>query len=416
MRNFPHRTRAAVLPLLAGLLAGACRELPGDNPVVGPDNARPSAMYSPDPEIDQSDTYYLAEIQQEGRTTVEAQSPITDPATGAVSNHYTAQHEPETQLVEGGYDHYGRIIQVLDQTNAAGDPLTTAVNATRRTRSVEDYITRYDEFRQPVPNELDPAGPMEPMGATPSHEQITDGLILDAAAVDALPELTPAAEPLAPAAGPRASIVRARPDEIQITNELTADDFALFPAKQADAPAASGRTMRTYRRRGQKYLLSEVEVATTHASGVARVHQRQVSRIRLLRYHENPRKDRERREKRRGRPVPAAMTPLQFEEVCPMSVGSAADACEPPPPDDPPPPPPPYEDPCPRVTSGVNVLLARDLQRRRHVVADGPVGPLFLPDQRAHPAQHQLVQFNPHPARRAAARAAPLRRNRTDRT
>lgn len=355
MRVLPPMKLSALLLVLTGTVLGACQDQPDENSLVGPENSHPSAYYAADSEIDQSDTYYLAEVVQEGSTTVETQGPITDPVTGEVSHQLTAHHETETQRVEGGYDHYGQIIQVLDQTDALADPLLTPVNLTRRTRSVEDQLTRYDEYRQPVANEL---APVEMMGTGgPSHEQITDGLVLDAASVDALPELTPAAEPLVAAAGPRATIRRARPDEVQITNEIEPEEFGLgHPVKGANQPEQQGQVVRTYRRRGQKYLLEQVEATTTHKSATTRVRQRQVSRIRMLRFHENPQKDRQRREKRRGMARPTSMMPLGFEVICPMSVESTSETCEPPPPppDDPPPP---YEDPCPAVQSGPNVLF-----------------------------------------------------------
>lgn len=119
MRGLPSRFRPGRLVLvLACALVGACDDLRNDTPLVGPGNAGPFASYPPDPAIDPADTYYLAEVYQEGSTTVETQAPVTDPVTGAVSYQFTALHEPETQRVEGGYDKYGRIIQVLDQTDA----------------------------------------------------------------------------------------------------------------------------------------------------------------------------------------------------------------------------------------------------------------------------------------------------------
>jgi hypothetical protein len=57
-------------------------------------------------------------------------------------------HETEVQWVETGYDYSGRMIVVLDQTDAMGDPPSRPVNTTRRTRSVEDAITRYDINRR----------------------------------------------------------------------------------------------------------------------------------------------------------------------------------------------------------------------------------------------------------------------------
>lgn len=198
---------------------------------------------------------------------------------------------------------------------------------------------------------------MTGIGATPSHEQITDGLVLDAADVDALPDLSPAAAPLAAAAGPRATVRRPQPDEIQITNDIPPESFGSGHA--AGGEQVKAQAVRTFRGRGQKYVLERVEVAVTRQSaGGTRVRERQVSRVRLLRYHENPHRDRERRERRRGRPAPTEMMPQEYQDECAVvmswSVGTAT-SCEPPPP--PPEEEPPGADPCPQVYSGVNVLF-----------------------------------------------------------
>ncbi|MBW3571004.1 MAG: hypothetical protein KY467_07850 [Gemmatimonadetes bacterium] len=356
MRSIPHGSRLPTLVLLlAGTLAGACDDLPNDNPLIGPGNAGASANYQPDPEINPADTYYLAEVYQEGSTTIESQTPITDPVTGAVSYEFTVRHEPETQRVEGGYDYYGRIIQVLDQTDATPDPLLAPVNSTRRSRSVDDQITRYDENRQAVPDET---VYITAVGGGASHEQITDGLVLDAAAVDALPQLSPAAEPLSGAAGPHASVRRSGPGEIQITNDIPPESFAPgAAAAEGEAARVQARAVRTYAARGQKYLLQRVEVTVDRQTAGARVRERQVSRVRLLRYHQSPQHDRERRERRRGRPVRTQMEPQADGCITPLSTGLGTASCElspeePPPPDEPPP-----ADPCPQVYSGVNVLF-----------------------------------------------------------
>ncbi|HEY0024786.1 MAG TPA: hypothetical protein VGB24_17870 [Longimicrobium sp.] len=262
-----------------------------------------------------------------------------------------AYHVPETQRIEGGYDAYGRIIQVLDQTDPLEDPLTTPVNLTRRTRSVGDYLTRYDAYRQPVSNELQA---MQAVGAGPSHEQITDGLVLEAAAIDTLDALSPAAEPLAAAAGPRAVIKRPRPDEIQITNGLAPEEIGLGrPAKNAEQVQQHGEVVRTFRRRGPRYVLEQVEVTTSHNSPAGRVRQRQVNRLRMLRFHENPQKDRERREKRGSRPARNTITPLSFE-ICPDDGSPCGPEEEPPPA--------PPADPCPPAASGVNVLFQHGIR------------------------------------------------------
>jgi pimeloyl-ACP methyl ester carboxylesterase len=339
-------------PLLAAVLAGACDDRPDGSPLIGPGNAGASATYQPDPAINPADTYYLAEVYQEGSTTLESPTPITDPVTGAVSYQFTARHQPETQRVEGGYDYQGRIIQVLDQTDAIPDPLLVPVNSTRRSRSVEDQVTRYDENRQVVPNET---VYITGIGSDPSHEQITDGLVLDAAAVDALAELSPAAEPLAGAAGPHAGVRRSAPGEIQIANDIPPESFAP-DAGAGEGEPVQARAVRTYAARGQKYILERVEVTVDRQSANARVRERQVSRVRLLRYHENPAQDRARRDRRRGRPVPGEMEPQAGGCITPLSGGTGTASCELPP-EEPPPDELPAADPCPQVTTGVNVLF-----------------------------------------------------------
>jgi pimeloyl-ACP methyl ester carboxylesterase len=353
MRRFCRRLRA--LPLLAAVLAAACDDLPDGNPLIGPGNAGASATWQPDPAINPADTYYLAEVYQEGSTTIQSQTPITDPVTGAVGYQFTARHEPETQRVEGGYDSYGRIIQVLDQTDAMADPLLVPVNSTRRSRSVADAITRYDENRQVVPNETVYITGVE---GGPSHEQITDGLVLDAAAVDALPELSAAAEPLAGAAGPRASVRRSGPGEIQIANDIPPESFAVGAGGEDEPRQVQARAVRTYAARGQRYILERVEVTVDRQAAGARIRERQESRVRLLRYHQNPAQDRARRDRRRGRPVPGEMEPQGGGCISPTSAGVITVAtCEPPPDELPPPDQPPPADPCPQVNTGVTVLF-----------------------------------------------------------
>lgn len=119
-------------------------------------------------------------------------------------------------------------------------------------------------------------------------------------------------------------------------------------------PPSKGEYARTYRKRGSKYVLEEVEV-TSRRDGPrgGTVRQREVQRIRLVKLHENPARDRARREKRGARPASASIQP-QYVPVdrCTPDTLECGGGEEPPPP----PPPPPYVDPCP-ATGGVNLLF-----------------------------------------------------------
>ena len=233
----PPRVRSAVRAgtfLLATTLAlGACRDARHALTPLDPGAATPSLSAERPPTgsqsgIDPSDTHLMMEIVLEGSTTVESPVAIVDPVTGVSSHEWTIDHERETMTVEMGYDHDGREIQDLRETTAMGDPAVRAVNTTRRTWSVgEQDLVRYDAQGQVVPNQPGGGGCLDcidPYRAVPSPSavQITEGVVLDAAAVDALPALNAAAAPLAHAAGPAARVERASADRIRIVNDLSA--------------------------------------------------------------------------------------------------------------------------------------------------------------------------------------------------
>lgn len=324
--------------VLAACAVSACADTADPDP-LGPQGAEARRVYDPyviDPEINQGDTHYVMEIVQEGSTAYTSPEPITDPATGTTSHDLTVQHETENQVVQAGYDASYRTIHVLDETTPQHDPTLRAVNTTRRTRSVDDALARYGAGGQWLPD--DPA-PVEPMRtANPSYEQITDGVVLDARALDTLAVLTIAAEPVARAAGPRASVSRTAPDEIQIVNQLDDPAPRSASAPPGVLPPARGEHVRTYRRRGQTYVLEEVRLtAERDGANGGTVREYSLQKIRFVRLHENPARDRERRQRRARVPATSVpQSPLSYGEdnvVCPMS-GDCV------PPDDPPPPPP----------------------------------------------------------------------------
>lgn len=90
--------------LLAAFLISGC-DAPPD--LVEPTDrlapAGPSAStLSPEEDIDEGDTYYLADVVQEGSAVVTSDVPIMDPITGVETTEWTVEHETEYQRVEGG--------------------------------------------------------------------------------------------------------------------------------------------------------------------------------------------------------------------------------------------------------------------------------------------------------------------------
>lgn len=351
-RSLSFRFPAAVL--LALLLTSACSESSSNS--MGPDD--PPAMLAAeiallDPQIDYSDTNYLIEIVQQGSATISSPVPITDPVTRVQTNEWVVQHETERMRIEGGYDTYGRIIQILDETTPLLDPLTRTVNTTRRSVSVEDYLTRFDGSGRLLEDDL-----LQPLSGPiiASNAQITEGLVLDADAVDELGALDVQAEPLAAAAGPDARARRVGQDRIAIVNDIGRGDGPRPEA--ADAQPDRGEVVRTYRRRGNRYFLERVELtAERDAANGGHLSERQTQEVRVIRYRENRRRDTARRSMRGPRSSAAETETFDWgmepAYLCPMAGG-----CEPPPPSPSLPPPPP---PCPSVAGGANVLFVHGI-------------------------------------------------------
>jgi hypothetical protein len=240
----------------------------------------------------------MVDVVQQGSTVYQTTLPVIDPVTGVSATTWTVEHETETQRLEAGYDALGRAIQVLHETTSPDDPTVRAVNSSRRTRSVEDEISSYDAAGVLLPTDHEIVqGLRAPIAA--SHVQITDGVVLNAEALDTVRVLSVAATELAAAAGPRARAERVGSDRIRVVNDLSRDDAAPVAGAGQAPPPSRGSYVRTWRRHGSSYLLERTELTSEWAApdGVRRT-ERQVDRIRMVRVHQNARRDAERRARR----------------------------------------------------------------------------------------------------------------------
>jgi hypothetical protein len=247
----------------------------------------------------------MMEVVLEGSTTVDSPEPITDPITGVRTHSWTVAHERETLSVTMGYDPYGREVQDLRETTPMGDPAVRAINTTRRTWNVgddPDDIVRYDAQGRVIPNEPPSGGGggcrdcILPTGTphSPTWVQITDGVVLDAAAIDALPTLSASAAPLARAAGPEARVERVAADQIRIINDLSRGPGAPAMGTESWQPER-GEYVRSYRRSGSTYLLEAGEMTAEYAGkDGARTRMQQREQIRIVRLFQNLGKDQER--------------------------------------------------------------------------------------------------------------------------
>lgn len=350
-RTVARTLSAAALGLVVA--AAGCADRSTGAPVASPAaDLSGTLAWSPDPEIVPGDTHYLLDVVQEGSTTYQTTTPVIDPLTGAATTTWTVAHETETQRVEAGYDALGRAIQVLHETTPLYDPTERAVNLSRRTRSVEDAIFSYGPDGGPLQTDYGTAQ-SAPEGIAPSHAQITDGVVLDAEALDTVRVLTAEAAALASTAGPRARARRAPDDRIEVVNELTPDDFGVRTARGSAMLGTRGVFVRTWRRQGGAYLLERTELVSEWAEerGVRKT-EWQVNQFRVVRLHRNARRDGERRARR------SAMG--KVDDVRPRSIGEApGDDCvvgHECPPDEPPPPPPPPAAECLPVAGGAHLL------------------------------------------------------------
>ncbi|MCA1789459.1 MAG: hypothetical protein LC667_06265 [Thioalkalivibrio sp.] len=111
------RPSCAAAATLGILLLTACDEplsSPEESERISPEGIAASTL-SPEEHIDYGDTYYLADVVQQGSTVVNSDVPIVDPVTGVETTEWTVEHDTEYQRVEGGYDAYGNAIQTMVQ-------------------------------------------------------------------------------------------------------------------------------------------------------------------------------------------------------------------------------------------------------------------------------------------------------------
>lgn len=258
-----------------------------------PEHAASLTSAIPIDDVDRNDTYYTADVVQEGRTVIRSNTPITDPVTGQQTYEVVFTHPRETLRIDVGYDFRGRIRETVQQLDPVGDPLTEPVNTTRRTHSMGYALTRHDAAGMPVAEEyMADEAPVpslyEDLGAL-EDIQITDGVLMDASLIDSAPALS-TAKPVLDAAGPVARTERIGSDRIRIVNDIGAASgigAAAFRMSPAAPGAPSGHYARTFRRVGSHYRLEEVETFVRQSMNGVTMENRQVDRITNLAYGVN---------------------------------------------------------------------------------------------------------------------------------
>ncbi|HEX8393236.1 MAG TPA: hypothetical protein VF665_12900 [Longimicrobium sp.] len=300
----------------------------------------------------------MLDVVQQGSTTYETTTPVIDPVTDVPTTVWTVEHETETQRVESGYDALGRTIQVLLETTPVQDPVMRAVNISRRTRSVEDVITSYG-YQGELLTDFQPYQSAR-SGPQPSYSQITDGVVLDAEALDTMAVLSAQSPTLANSAGPRARARRVDPDRIEVLNELSPDVFGPATASAAARMGSRGTYVRTWRRHGRAYLLERTELTSEwEAQNGVRKTERQVEHIRMVKLHQNARRDAERRARRVSETGSGGFTLASLGDQ-PGDNCVVGQDC---PPDDPPPPP---SNDCQPVPGGAHILHQHGINSDRH--------------------------------------------------
>ena len=273
---------------LAALAAATALSIVGCNDDPLTPTAQPPASVSLiapellDPAIDPTDTYLLAEATTQTSTTIEYPAPTFDPATGRTVSSVTFEPTVETVRTVAGYDASGTIRINTFYSGAESD----GPDEVARVLVAGDSVTYFDAAGVPR-TDLSGQDLIATLGSF-ADDVVTDSIILadgdgGAALTPALAVADAAGGPLTPASGVAASIAA---DGATIERETSLDDAAA---------GTRGRRVRSYRRQGAAWVLSEERVESRSSRLGVGTTLTQVTRYRDVRWQNVADRDARRR-------------------------------------------------------------------------------------------------------------------------
>lgn len=300
----PEKSRKSLSILAAGavvVLAGCGDRSPTAGLASAPDSPFGS-MVPVDEQINQYDTWVTYDATREQTTYVSLAEPVVNAATEQPTTEITLTQPTQVLHTEAGYDAYGTVRMNEYRQPPTVDPYAQPVDETVRIQTVGDQVTGYSADGEVTiaAQESDVDGaPLAELGSL-AGAQVTQGVIMDRRDVETVVVygLSPSRLPVLRDAGSTTRIEREGKGRIRIVTQLSSAPTVLSAHAAAPPAREETRITRRYLARGEHYVLDEVDVDTRSGDERGSMRTRQTMRVKNVRWHQNPRKDAERRVQR----------------------------------------------------------------------------------------------------------------------
>lgn len=302
--------RPLAVVLAAATLAGCADRSPtaasGSDPLQPTDGSSWSVQPM-DAEINQYDTWVTYDAVRERTSVLNSHDPLFDARTDQYVNEISTVAPSQTLHVEAGYDSYGTV-RVNEYRQASGlDPYETPVDETHRIQVIGSYVYAHDAGGDMISaGALDGSEPPLAELGSLDGAQVTEGAVRDERSFE-----TTTAYGLRPSysrAGTGTHVERVGGDRLRETTVITPD--ASLVGTNASSAQHETRLVRTYVKRGDKWILQEMEVTAKGGTDRVATQTREVTRLTNVTWHENKEKDAQRRAIRERAKASTSKAPL----------------------------------------------------------------------------------------------------------
>jgi pimeloyl-ACP methyl ester carboxylesterase len=333
-----HLVRRACGLFVVALVLGACSDdATSSNPQsrIGPGSVPLGAVMPVDGAINTNDTWVTFDAYRDQSSTVYSDRMMYDARTEQYTSTLSASTPVQPLHAEAGYDYNGTLRYNEYRQVAADDPTDVPVDPTSRIQVIGSDVIVHDNAGQAThASEIDASEPALAELGSLDGAQVTSEVVMDHEPVDGTAAYSKSASG---SPGPQSRVVRIGRDRVRLESATT----EIVPLQIRNGPAIQAthknRVSRTYGRNGGKWILEEIEVASEVQTEKGRLENRQTTRLRNVRWHENKAKDAERRvrrEKIAAGLIAPNIRPRANVDLCVIDeYGNPCQSDEPPPPD-----------------------------------------------------------------------------------
>ena len=334
-RAIRHVAVALLITLGAGCGDGLAPERPRTT-----EGSPPALIKELDESIDAGDSYVMADVEMSSGMTGVSDEPLTDPATGELTTTLSVEAPVEPFSFQSGFTSDGQVVTVNTFPRDESEPDSTDIVQTKLIGTVVTDINARGAVMPVSAAEAEQEGldPLTEMHIAPGASATTTMVLATDYSVDCIADpsacddgsspppdetsdtsSTSCTDPTVPcpktpsassiSTNGRAGAVRVElrtRTRFVVVTELDAIRGALAQAavrgsvEAGSAANVRGRVRREYRMTKGRWILEQIDVEQDQSDGAKRATHRNTMRFRNVRFHENTRNDRARRERRKA--------------------------------------------------------------------------------------------------------------------